>query len=161
MNVQEVDGRRFSSNFEALDLRFLDAGFRRQSGDEMVLRDDLLDSRAHELGKRFAQEMETRSHSKKPVSVTPTQLRRLFGEMKRLQREVQRADQIDPYLARIRMLKSKVAYAAGRDNVTTAFEQLINRCITMVSDKQSYIDMVLFVESVVGFFQRYKEEGAG
>jgi len=163
MSRQNVDVQ-VQSNYEALDLSFLDVGFRRLSGGESVLRDDLLDSWACKLGERFALEEERRRRRGRDsgtISVTPAQLRRLFGEVKGLQRDMKRAESIDPYLARVRMLKSKVAYASGRENVTTAFEEFINKCIDLVRKKQDYIDFVLFFESIVGFFQRYKEGGAG
>jgi CRISPR-associated protein Csm2 len=140
--------RRQGQRHPPLDLSNLDRGFRTGGN----LRGDLLGSIAESYGKRFA--------TYRSDQVSSAQLRRFYGDVKRLQREMQTDEKaIWPmYEARVRMLKSKVAYAAGRRTISRSFEQFIAKCIDQVNDLDDFGDFALFFESVVGYFYGFGGE---
>ena len=92
--------------------------------------------------------------------VTNSQLRRFYRDVKQLQRDIHTSDEATwaMYEARVRMLRSKVAYAAGRETISKAFQRFINKCIDQVNDLQSFEDFCLFFESMVGYFYGYGGE---
>lgn len=133
----------------SLDLSNLDEGYR-VTGH---LRGDLLDSIADGYGQRFAKHPQDK--------VSSSQLRRFYSDVKQLQRDIQtnREATWALYEARVRMLKSKVAYAAGRKTISRAFQQFVSKCIEQINDLQSFEDFCLFFESVVGYYYGYEGEG--
>jgi CRISPR-associated protein Csm2 len=150
---QESDS---ATNIEDLGSGFFDA--------EQNLRADLLDGVARSFGKQFARQDQ----------VSNAQLRRFYGDVKELQKDI-RADaeavqemEAGPgrepgrafrrYEARIRMLKSKVAYAAGRRTIPVSFEKFVSKCIDQVDSLPAFDAYVTFFESVVGYFYGFGGE---
>lgn len=139
----------------------LDGGFFDAEGN---LRADLLDGIARGFGKQFARQ----------DRVSNAQLRRFYGDVKELQKEIgadaeaARELQAGPrqeagpafrrYEARIRMLKSKVAYAAGRRTIPAEFEQFVSKCIDQVDSLPAFEAYITFFESVVGYFYGFGGE---
>ena len=132
------------------DLSFLDKGYYENG----ALRPDLLDTHAESLGKSFAQ---------KGNKVNSTQMRRFYGDVKELETRIEReagadifesadASKLARYLALIRMLKSKAAYAAGRKTVSRAFESFIVKCVDQIKTPKDFRAFVLFFEAVVGYY---------
>ena len=136
------NGRR-GSRPPVLDFDFLKGGFRKPVDGKPVLREDLLDERARQLGEQFARGGYNR--------VSSAQMRRFYGDVKSLQKEIEKGDFRD-YLARVRMLKSKVAYAAGRGTISRAFQQFISTCVDLIKEARDYEDFVTVFESVVGYY---------
>lgn len=134
------------------DLSFLDKGYYENG----ALRPELLDTHAKSLGESFAR--------KGDYSVKSTQMRRFYGDVKeletRIERETKGADifesdvpqKLAKYLALIRMLKSKAAYAAGRETVSRAFESFIVKSVDQIKTPKDFRAFVLFFEAIVGYY---------
>jgi len=133
------------------DLSFLDKGYYENG----ALRPDLLDKYAKELGEDFAR--------KDGYKVKSTQMRRFYGDVKELESRVEReagadifesadASKLAKYLALIRMLKSKAAYAAGRETVSRAFERFIVQSVDQIKTPRDFRAFVLFFEAIVGYY---------
>ena len=161
--MSDRGGGRDRTTYPPMSLQELEGGFFDGEGN---LRPKLLDDVARGLGERFAQFGMDR--------VSNAQLRRFYGDLKELQKEI-RADAealremqggseggtgpaFRRYEARIRMLKSKVAYAAGRRTIPASFEKFISRCIDMVDSLRAFDACVTFLESVVGYFYGFGGE---
>ncbi len=130
------------------NLAFLDKGYYENG----ALRPDLLDTHAKSLGESFA--------SKDGYKVKSTQMRRFYGDVKELETRIERdsslesndPQQLAKYLALIRMLKSKAAYAAGRETVSRAFESFIVKSVDQIKTPKDFRAFVLFFEAVVGYY---------
>jgi CRISPR type III-A-associated protein Csm2 len=153
--------RKSQKSDSAASLGDLEGGFFDAEGN---LRADLLDGVATSFGKQFA----TKDR------VSNAQLRRFYGDVKELQKDI-RADaeaaqeiQAGPgreagpafhrYEARVRMLKSKVAYAAGRRTIPVAFQRFVSACIDQVDSLPAFDAYVTFFETVVGYFYGFGGE---
>lgn len=135
-----------------LELSFLDKGYYENG----VLRPELLDTHAKVLGERFARE--------KDHKVKSTQMRRFYGDVKELETRIERESKgaeifesnepqkLAPYLALIRLLKSKAAYAAGRKTVSRAFEDFIAKSVDQIKTPKDFRAFVLFFEAIVGYY---------
>jgi CRISPR-associated protein Csm2 len=133
------------------DLSFLDKGYYENG----ALRPELLDTHAKSLGEGFAR--------KDGYKVKSTQMRRFYGDVKELESRVEReagadifesadASKLAKYLALIRMLKSKAAYAAGRETVSRAFESFIVKSVDQIKTPKDFRAFVLFFEAIVGYY---------
>lgn len=136
---------------QPLDLSFLDKGYYENG----ALRPELLDTHAKVLGESFAK--------KGDAGVKSTQMRRFYGDVKELETRIERKEGVDifesndpqkltQYLALIRMLKSKAAYAAGRNTVSRAFESFIAKAVDQIRTPKDFRAFVLFFEAVVGYY---------
>jgi CRISPR-associated protein Csm2 len=132
------------------DLSFLDKGYYENG----ALRPELLDTHAKSLGEDFAR--------KDGYKVKSTQMRRFYGDVKELESRVERdaadifesaeTQKLAKYLALIRMLKSKAAYAAGRETVSRAFESFIVKSVDQIKMPKDFRAFVLFFEAIVGYY---------
>jgi CRISPR-associated protein Csm2 len=132
------------------DLSFLDKGYYENG----ALRPELLDTHAKSLGEGFAR--------KDGYKVKSTQMRRFYGDVKELESRVERdaadifesaeTQKLAKYLALIRMLKSKAAYAAGRETVSRAFESFIVKSVDQIKTPKDFRAFVLFFEAIVGYY---------
>lgn len=150
---------------QTIDLSFLDQGFYDADGN---LREDLLDTHARRWGLEFAPVGETVKKGTQQVS--SSQIRRFYGDLKSLQDEMRRSrvnmtskDERDlaPFKARVKMLKAKASYAAGREKVSAAFHQLMERCVDKIKSPRDFAAFALFFESLLGhyeFFSAQKKE---
>jgi CRISPR type III-A-associated protein Csm2 len=101
----------------------------------------------------------TRDRSKVP-GVSRHQLRRLFEEIKRLQRLSDDGTSWDVVYPQVKMLKSKTGYAVARakdkdkNNMSyyEALRRLIEEGLALVSTQEDYRVFSLFMESVYGFY---------
>lgn len=162
MSGQRHDTGRADS-YPPMTLRDLEAGF---FDAEKNLRPELLDEVARSFGQRFAQFGLDR--------VSYAQLRRFYSDVKDLHNRIK----ADPdalkelqdrrggkgglafrrYEAYIRMLKSKVAYAAGRRTIPASFEKFIAKCVDQVDSLAAFDAFATFLESVVGYFYGFGGE---
>lgn len=156
-------GGRQQQNYPPMSLKLLEAGYFDADGN---LRADLLDEVARGFGERFALFGMDR--------VSNAQFRRFYGDVKELQKDIradadalremndrdapQGSEAFRRYEARIRMLKSKVAYAAGRRTVPNSFRDFISACIDRVDSLRALDACVTFLESVIGYFYGYGGE---
>lgn len=56
----------------------------------------------------------------------------------------------------IYMMKSKVAYAVGRNNVDKNFQAFMNNLINQIKDTKTLKNAKLFMEAVMGFYKQYR-----
>jgi CRISPR-associated protein Csm2 len=132
-----------------IDLSFLTSFF--EDSKKEIIRKDLLDKKAYELGKRFAKRKREGGDE-----LSSSQLRNFFNDVRSLEAKV-RAEDFPKVMPHIKMLKAKVAYAEGRGKVPTSFKALISKCVDLIEDKKDFEGFVKFFEAIVGFF--YGEGG--
>lgn len=140
----------YQRNQPQLDTSFLNSGFFVDDKKE-IIRSDLLEKHAFELGKKFAS-----------VKVSSSQLRNFFNDVKALEAKVdlvsssREFEKIKPY---VKLLKSKVAYAYknGKGKIALPFKQFIDKCVDLVATKEDFKAFAIFFEAVVGFY--YGEGG--
>ena len=87
-----------------------------------------------------------------------TQVRRFFGEMKGLYNRVRNGESYARIFPLIKMMKSKAAYASGRNTITYKFKDFIFLLVDSVTEEERTFEAVmLHFEAVFGFF--YGERG--
>jgi CRISPR-associated protein Csm2 len=98
----------------------------------------------------------------KPIfrkELSTNQLRKFFGEMKRLQ--AQEFDENGLWLAEFRMLKPKLAYAVGKDTSINPkiidFYQELEIGINAVSNKVHFKNFVQLVEAIVAYHKYFEK----
>jgi len=157
------------------DLSFLDKGYYENG----ALRPELLDTHAKSLGEGFARKdgykvkstqmrrfygdvKELESRIERDVHLAKASLS-IDKDVKELESRVEReagadifesadASKLAKYLALIRMLKSKAAYAAGRETVSRAFERFIVQSVDQIKTPRDFRAFVLFFEAIVGYY---------
>lgn len=116
-----------------------------------------------EWAKTFAESIAT-----KGFTVTPSQLRRFFGEVRRIETNSKR----DPvYLySNIVMLSPMLAYAAGKDKnkekdncQIKIFYKIINEAITFIRPEKAHIfsdfrNFVLLLEAIVAYHKYFSKK---
>ena len=93
----------------------------------------------------------------------PTQIRKFYDELLRLEQVVSRDDphstdatnSLATQLPMIRMLNAKAAYAEGRDLVDRDFVELLRHCLKQIDPNKpkSLRNCCLFFESFLGFYK--------
>ncbi|HFQ89624.1 MAG TPA: type III-A CRISPR-associated protein Csm2 [Desulfobulbus sp.] len=156
MAARRQQGSGGPQHANRLDLSFLDGGFYNEQG----IRPELLDEKALMLAKRFGPKGRF-------DRVSSAQMRKFFGDVRKLE-EMMRDDEINldsdkredlrQYPAMIKMLKSKLAYAAGRKNVSRAFANTLSRAVDQVETPRDFKAFIYFFESIMGY---YYGEGGG
>lgn len=126
------------------EFSFLDTGYYRDQNKE-ILREDLIVEHADRLGKEFVE---------KRSKLTSAQLRKFFNDVHALKAKVEYIG-FDNQRPMIKMLKSKVAYAKGRDKIPAEFKDFIDACVDKIEDKKDFEGFIKFFESVVGFYYFY------
>ncbi|WP_052119386.1 type III-A CRISPR-associated protein Csm2 [Gallibacterium anatis] len=93
--------------------------------------------------------------SKVKIKNKTTQIRKFYDELSIWNERVQQAkDQEAKFkelLPFIKMLKAKVAYAKGRENIDQSFVDVFNKAIDEINDRETLRDAKLFMEAVIGF----------
>lgn len=117
---------------------------------------DLLDVKAMEYAKKLV----SKDQNRKFIAVPRSQLRRLFNEVKRLERKLDmnmaKWEQVYPL---IKMLKSKTSYAVARakdrDRNNPCYDQLlsfITDAVDSINNIKEFKAFCLLFESVYGFY---------
>lgn len=99
----------------------------------------------------FAKDMCTRENKRKELSTS--QIRRFYGEVKRLQ-----LNGYDP--AGVKMLKPKLAYAAGRsgeNDKIRMFYKILSKAIDKIDDEDSFNNFVKMFEAIVAYHKLYNK----
>ena len=99
---------------------------------------------------------ETISFTKKSTVNQSTQIRRFYDELVMWNDRADSDEKFTEVLPFVYMIKSKVAYAKGRDNVDSTFQDFINKTINQINDRKTLNNAKLFMESVMGFYKQYK-----
>ena len=133
------------------DPDFLKDGYHRVGANgREVIREELMDTHARAYGELFAGR--ERRHQ-----VSSTQLRAFHGDVKALERKIDRGGSgaFERNYHLIKMLKSKVSYAQGKRSggqVSEAFRDYIHTCVDAIQDEEGFRAFAKFFESTVGFY---------
>ena len=118
---------------------------------------ELLNQKAYEQAKKF------HNPGKSEKRLTPSQLRRFYGEFKRLETQFDNEKNFASILPLIKMQISKSAYAANpkqqQQKVPKSFHEFIEDNVKSISTEEDFKAFMLYFEAVVGFF--YWNEGHG
>lgn len=89
----------------------------------------------------------------------PTQLRRFYDELVMWNERSAKSEQaFKDALPFVYMMKSKVAYAKGRKNVDSTFQNFIIKMIGQINDQKTLNNAKLFMEAMMGFYKQYKKD---
>lgn len=92
-----------------------------------------------------------------------TQIRKFYDELLSLQKQVKDLKQnkddesFEKTLPLIYLLKSKAAYAKGRDNIHNTFYEFITFYISNIKNSKNLDDFVLYFEAVLGYLRYYSK----
>ena len=88
-----------------------------------------------------------------------TQLRRFYDELLLwYERAGKDEDVFQEALPFIYMMKSKVAYACGREIVNENFRKFMNQLINQIDSRATLKNAKLFMEAVMGFYKQYNKD---
>lgn len=86
-----------------------------------------------------------------------SQLRRFYDELLLWYERANVDDKaLKSTLPFIYMMKSKVAYAVGRNYVDKNFQTFMNNLINQIKDRKTLKNAKLFMEAVMGFYKQYR-----
>lgn len=127
--------------------------FYEEKGGQLVIREELLTSKAQEKWARSFLRARPPLHS--------AQLRRFYHDVKSLEAKITTEDEFVKNKPLIKMLKSKVAFAcpktySGR-KVPLEFREFIEECVDNIDTHNDFKAFALVFEAVVGYF--YGEGG--
>lgn len=116
---------------------------------------ELVTDWAQEWANKFAPPADPRQPRKSPRQINPAQLRKFYGDVKKLemrwQNSVDKKKAFYEILPMIKLLKAKAAYAHKRDLVPTSFREWIWDNVDMINDGRDFKAFLLYFEAVVGF----------
>ena len=116
---------------------------------------ELFSKKAEEIAKEInAERLQSRGKANKP-----TQIRNFYEEVLRFDSMLKTSpgefDNILPYL---KMINAKVAYAVGRDLVTSKFKDFISNSLKQVKDKEDFNAFAGLFEAFMGYYKFYCEK---
>lgn len=95
------------------------------------------------------------AHEGKQIKLNTAQLRRFYGEVKRLELRWQNSENKPQtfleILPMIKLLKAKAAYANKRELVPDTFRSWIWENVDMIREARDFQAFLLYFEAVVGF----------
>lgn len=104
-----------------------------------------------EWAENFGKELAGDSNNQRKIGkLTTSQLRKFFGQLKR----IQAAGFDKNNKSELYMLKAQLAYAKGRDNKKTKIEyfaEILSSAIDHIEDKEHFKNFVNIVEAIVAF----------
>ena len=114
---------------------------------------ELVDARAQKKAEQFISVGDRRN------SLSSAQLRRFYNEFKSLERKLDfmsdkgrgESDVFQSILPLVKMVKSKVAYAQGRNTVPNSFKRWIEENVDNIQSVDEFKAFLLHFEAVVGF----------
>lgn len=134
------------------------------------IRPELLDEEAEAMARTFVEYQTDRYGAKRindRASLTSSQLRRFYGEFKRIYarfkalKEEGQKEAFTKVLPLIKLQRSRAAYASngseGKTKIPKAFCEFLTDNIRSVTDPDEFDAFMLHFEAVVGFF--YSIEG--
>jgi CRISPR-associated protein Csm2 len=138
-----------------VDPDFMREGYHKTTpGGQPVVRDDLMTTHAQAYGELFA------SRDRR-VQVSSNQLRAFYGDVKALERKLDRKieqggeEAFEEIYYLVKMLKSKASYVQGKragGRVSEAFRDYIHKCVDAIETKEDFRAFLKFFESTVGFY---------
>lgn len=131
-----------------------------KAGTDIPL-EDLFDDQAQKIAESFV----GKNKAGKDCGISPTQLRRIFDEVKRYERTLSLADaKWEEQLPYIKMIKSKVAYSVARKSKSSGgkstpeapfyknLEKFLSSGINLIKTEKDYHTFVSLFEAVYGFY---------
>ncbi|MDP7335408.1 MAG: type III-A CRISPR-associated protein Csm2 [SAR324 cluster bacterium] len=118
------------------------------------IKNGLLDKEAEGWSQKLVRMQERGNRIDSRNSISSSQLRRFFNEFRSLEKRVNSAPVFETVLPLIKMVKSKVSYAAGRgtgQQIPESFKSFLNQNIDRIQDKQDFNAFMLHFEAVVGY----------
>ncbi len=85
----------------------------------------------------------------KESKVTTSQMRKIFSEIKHIHREAQSTKRFN--IDRVKMLKPKIAYLAGREDKLKPFKRVMDTFIDKVGDGEDFARLASFMEAVMAY----------
>jgi CRISPR-associated protein Csm2 len=135
-----------------------------QDGQENLLRQLQQEfqrvSRLSELTPRleeFVQHSESLAQSDEMADLNPTQLRRVFSELRRIIRQYRHDGSTQQARSDLLMLRPKLAYAAGRKVMPDGFYQLMRTALTKIQDASDIEFLDKFLTAFLAYFKYYGE----
>lgn len=110
-----------------------------------------VDKTGERIGKQFAAN-----------DVSTSQLRKIFGEIKRAENEFRFEDDIEQATQTLLLIKPHLAYAAARHEEMRSVKEEVSRFMDLVVGDSSREDMELFfriMEAIVAYHSYYTEVG--
>lgn len=86
-----------------------------------------------------------------------TQIRKFYDELVSLQKKVKNDNDFEKIQPMIYLVKSKAAYALGRDNIAEIFYEFITQYVSNIVDKNSLNSFLLYFEAVLGYIKYYNK----
>lgn len=117
-----------------------------KDAERKVLNPDLVDRAAEQVADNFCQRL-TRPYDK----LTPSQVRRFFGEVKNIYNCLQEGRSWSDLELRFRMIKSRASYASGTRRIPKEFATFLAYHIDQVKDAKDFEAFVQHFEAVLGF----------
>jgi len=113
----------------------------------------LFDTTAMEIAKKLI----SKDSKGKPIGVTRSQIRRIFDEIKRLQKDLTQKNNWDEILPLIKLVKAKTAYTSARAKSSdkyyyTNLNYFIDNGIDQINSKKNFDTFCLLFEAVYGFY---------
>ena len=116
---------------------------------------ELVDKEARKWANLFAPKRNESDRYSKEKVINPAQLRRFYGEAKRLEMRWQNSSDRErtfgDILPMIKLLKAKAAYANKRGLVSPSFRDWIWDNVDRINVGEDFKAFLLFFEAVVGF----------
>jgi len=127
---------------------------------EGKVNEELYDKVAKEIAGGLISTETNQSGQPRPRGVTKSQLRRIYDEVKRLEKLLDQGRQWEDILPLVKMVKAKTAYATARmkanDRRNSKFfdhlDQFINGCVAEVKTQKDFKVFALLFEAVYGFY---------
>jgi len=122
--------------------------------EKKLVNPDLFSEVAKEWAERIKNEgLENKNKNK------ITQIRKFYDEVIFFYDQVKTADEenFQRLLPFSKMIRAKVYYAKGRDLITPAFQEFIEKCLDEVKTKEDFKVFMNFFEAFMGFYRYFEE----
>lgn len=84
--------------------------------------------------------------------ITTSQLRKIFSEIKHIELETKSAGGKDAFnIDRVKMLKPKIAYLAGREKRLKPFKEVMDAYISKVKDVEDFGRLAEFMQAIMAY----------
>lgn len=119
---------------------------------------ELVTTLAEDWADKFVPRRDKRTYQSPPgkqIKLNTAQLRRFYGEVKRLELRWQNSENKPQtfleILPMIKLLKAKAAYANKRELVPESFKEWIWQNVDLIREARDFTAFLLYFEAVVGF----------
>lgn len=122
------------------------------STNEWIRKDFKKDWIIQGVTKEFVDYAEKAGRAIKEGGLTASQIRNIYGEVKRIQN-----GDFDKLKSSFFLLKPKVAYAVGRNNNLglQIFQTIFNECFSLIQDKKTFHNFCNIFEAILAYHKAY------